>query len=116
MPELYREIDLSSHNADIEYEPFGVPTVLVPPHFVSREVTDLDKKVFQKQRMFIETLNEVPAYGEHVRKLQWTILTDYDQSDESEESGLLDGESDEEESVFVPEDGKSSNAVVSKNR
>jgi hypothetical protein len=83
-------------------------------------LTDLDEKVFKKQGKLIETLIKIPAYGEHVRKLQWTVLMDYGQSDESEEWGLLDSgresESDEEEFVFVPEDGKSSNAVAGNNR
>ncbi|CAO2653739.1 Nn.00g031500.m01.CDS01 [Neocucurbitaria sp. VM-36] len=73
-PELYRSIDISSHNADIRCEPFGVVYHRVPPDFFNRTWTWLDYVVFEKQKKLIQTLDKRSELGRYVRGLRWTVL------------------------------------------
>jgi hypothetical protein len=46
----------------------------VPRDVTKRRATELDKKVFQKQKLFIRTLQCSPELGRHVREVHWTVL------------------------------------------
>lgn len=100
----------------------------VPRDITKRQATKLDKKVFHKQKLFIQTMQRSPELGRHVRELHWTVLDASDQfwgALENEEQGpsYVLGENDtwkmhgdtERQSfsqdkppkvVYAPEDGR----------
>lgn len=90
MPELYRTIDLSSHNADLQCEPLGFVYHRVPPDFFQRKWTRLDYDVLEKQRKFIQALEKTPSLGKYMRELRWSVLdlSDLDE-DECENLGVV---------------------------
>lgn len=81
MPELYRNLDLSTHNATArcrfkDYSPWGGYND-VPSRFIAREWHPIDGKVAKRQGLLIRTIAENPHYGKYVRELHWTVLDSY---------------------------------------
>jgi hypothetical protein len=90
----------------------------VPPDFVAREWTDLDKTIFLRQGMLLRTFADDQEFGKHVKTLCWTVL---DTSDMIwGQASYVDSELDEasdgsrEASLYTPEDGESCEALMSK--
>jgi hypothetical protein len=87
---------------------------LVPPDFIAREWTELDKTIFDRQSLLLRTFAANAAFGKHVRTLCWTILDTSGTQWGEEVSVNSDYESSvdehEEPAVYVPEDGKIRNA------
>jgi hypothetical protein len=110
--ELYRDIDLSSHNASTKSPAWKYPDDQVPLNFIEREWTDLDRGVRERQDLLIRTIHEKSTTVEHVRHLKWTVLPDADRlwpSDVLHERLCTGDISDDEEipAVYPPEDGRS---------
>jgi hypothetical protein len=111
-PQLYHTIDLSSHNSNIGCEPWGFirdSQSLVPADFVARELTELDKTIFERQRMLLKTFAANQTFAKHVKTLRWTVLDTSNllwgheipvDSDVESEPGA-----DEEPTIYAPEDG-----------
>jgi hypothetical protein len=78
--------------------------------------TDLDRAVFEKQKLFIRTIKCSPGLGKHVRELHWTVLdasgqywgqvVDGPYADDKDKD-IEDGNNDtsNEKGVYAPEDG-----------
>jgi hypothetical protein len=111
-PELYRTIDLSIHNADIECKPFVASEIPVPPDFLEREPTEWDEKLFERQNLFIRAMNEGLDNGidraSYVRKMVWTILdpTPSTWGDRTKIPASDSDEEDEEGEIYALEDGQ----------
>ncbi|KAH7071985.1 hypothetical protein BKA63DRAFT_516747 [Paraphoma chrysanthemicola] len=109
-PELYRTIDLSSHNAAFtckkrETRRVTYPTnYQVPLDFLKREWTALDIEIFQRQKLFIRSMAEIPTHGKHVRRLQWTILDVNSRTWRWRGSGEDDWDADARGDLYEPED------------
>jgi len=73
-PELYRTIDLSSHNAKLDSKSQYPGSHRVPLDFSMRSWTRHDLSIFQQQERFMYTLGARPELGPHVRKLHWTVM------------------------------------------
>jgi len=102
IPKLYHTIDLSSHNANIKCKPrrfLDNCHVLVPPDFIERQLTELDRKVFKQQGMLIRPIDEGmkagKEYRKYVRGVVRTIL-DLNYTWRCREWLWEDGETDEE--------------------
>ncbi|KAF2472358.1 uncharacterized protein BDR25DRAFT_13680 [Lindgomyces ingoldianus] len=125
IPEVYRCIDLSTHNLDEKCRPMRYLSeyALVPPDFVEKERPRFEIEMFERQRLFIRTIIERPEYGKNVRKLFWTVMDSHDSwgsedfgiywedenGEPSDEYGYSGGnqdefEDDEERPMYVPED------------
>ena len=74
MPELYRNIDLSSHNASIDCTPVYFGPHRVPPDFTHRRRGRLDLDVFEKQLQFARTLQHDAGLSKHAQLLCWTVF------------------------------------------
>jgi hypothetical protein len=116
-PELYRAIDLSSHNAEVACTTRGSPSRYnsderLPPDFVAREWTPLDYVTFRKQQLLIQTILQKPDLGKYVRELCWTVLDTNSHSwrwyIQDEETYEYNGDwpDDVEPEKYEPEDGK----------
>jgi hypothetical protein len=88
----------------------------VPPNFLHREMTSLDKTVFGKQGLFTQTLRGRPDWGKHIATLRWTVLDASDQYWGSLERKFdadgaiiddddVDDSDEEQQAVYAPEDG-----------
>jgi hypothetical protein len=83
MPELYRIVDLSCHNSDVDCELLHIDVYhRLPPDFVKRQWTRLDYDLSESQLEFSRTLSHTPGLGKHVRELHWTALDLFDYEDE----------------------------------
>ncbi|CAI6337823.1 unnamed protein product [Periconia digitata] len=111
-PQLYKVIDLSSHNAEIECVPWrfteSPPGYIFPPDFMRRRYNEFDREIFQRQGLLERTFAANHSYGEHVRTLRWTILDtnemDWGQNLESN-SEIEDAEAKGAKvPVYTPED------------
>ncbi|KAH3992047.1 hypothetical protein HBI24_223110 [Parastagonospora nodorum] len=109
LPELYRTIDLSSHNVDEVCEPWGKDAGdnEVPPTFSERYWRYFDKEAFWRQKKFVETMQRKPMYARHVRRLRWTVLDTtrcYWGKPEKPDSGNKTDEEHDDAPLYVPED------------
>ncbi|KAH4151528.1 hypothetical protein HBI81_066770 [Parastagonospora nodorum] len=109
LPELYRTIDLSSHNVDEVCEPWGKDAGdnEVPPTFSERYWEYFDKDVSWRQKKFVETMQRKPMYARHVRTLHWTVFEttlSYWGRPEKPDSDKETDEEDEDAPLYVPED------------
>jgi hypothetical protein len=90
MPGLYRIVNLSCYNSDVDCEPLHIDVYhRVPLDFVKRQWTHLDYNVFESQLEFIRTLSHASGLGKHVRELHWTALDLFDYEDEIWEDAKL---------------------------
>ena len=87
MPELYRNIDLSSHNAPIDCTPVYDGLHRVPPDFTHRRWGRLDLDVFEKQLQFTRTLQHDPGLGKHAHVLCWTVFNLFECDETAWEGG-----------------------------
>lgn len=109
--DLYRNIDLSSHNASIKSPCQGYPVLPVPLNFIERQWTSLDRGVRERQDLFIRGMQENPSTAKYVRHLKWTVLPNADDLwpdevliDRDYEASLHD---EDVPAVYPPEDSKS---------
>lgn len=71
IPELYREVDLSSHNLGryAEYE-----DELRPEMWSHLDDENRPENLLPRQRSFLRTMTEYPKYSNYVRSFSWTLI------------------------------------------
>jgi hypothetical protein len=110
LPELYRTVDLSSHNVDEICIPLGrdAREEEVSPTFCERHWDDSDKHAFAKQKQLIEAVQHGNNYAKHVRRIHWTVIDTSGQFWGAPVDEHLDGDSDEVKDdlpLYMLEDG-----------